>query len=265
VHWKQVAAIGVLAGVLNVAGFGQEKKPAAPEQSPTAKPSGPEQEFRQIQQELFKARQKFSQEYRAAQTDQEKRTALYESFTKQQREFADKFLQLAEAHPKTPTAARAFAQVIQLNPKAGAAAREKLLTDFIDDRVLAEVILTVGRDRAFLEMVAQKSTNRDVQGVARFFEMLAVKGRELTDENAPTVVPMMERLQKEFGDVQLVYAGGRAGPKIGPLVEGELFAFQNLRIGKVAPDIAGEDIDGVTFKLSDYRGKVVVIDFWGDW
>ncbi|MBT7257007.1 MAG: redoxin domain-containing protein [Planctomycetaceae bacterium] len=34
---------------------------------------------------------------------------------------------------------------------------------------------------------------------------------------------------------------------------------------KVAPEIAAEDIDGVKFKLSDYRGKVVVLDFWGDW
>src|SRR4051812_31353276 len=34
-----------------------------------------------------------------------------------------------------------------------------------------------------------------------------------------------------------------------------------LTIGKVAPDIVGEDIDGKEFKLSDYRGKVVVLDF----
>ena len=36
-------------------------------------------------------------------------------------------------------------------------------------------------------------------------------------------------------------------------------------IGNLAPEIEGEDIDGVKFKLSDYRGKVVVLDFWGDW
>jgi cytochrome oxidase Cu insertion factor (SCO1/SenC/PrrC family) len=36
-------------------------------------------------------------------------------------------------------------------------------------------------------------------------------------------------------------------------------------IGKVAPDIEGVDVDGKKFKLSDYRGKVVVLDFWGDW
>lgn len=35
--------------------------------------------------------------------------------------------------------------------------------------------------------------------------------------------------------------------------------------GKLAPDIAGTDIDGVAFKLSDYRGKVIMLDFWGSW
>jgi hypothetical protein len=43
------------------------------------------------------------------------------------------------------------------------------------------------------------------------------------------------------------------------------FQKEHLQIGMEAPDIAGEDIDGVAFKLSDYRGKVVVIDFWGYW
>jgi hypothetical protein len=36
-------------------------------------------------------------------------------------------------------------------------------------------------------------------------------------------------------------------------------------VGQVAPEIEGEDIDGRRFKLSDYRGKVVVLDFWGNW
>jgi len=36
-------------------------------------------------------------------------------------------------------------------------------------------------------------------------------------------------------------------------------------IGELAPDIEAEDIDGVPFKLSDYRGYVIVLDFWGDW
>lgn len=41
--------------------------------------------------------------------------------------------------------------------------------------------------------------------------------------------------------------------------------LQKFAIGAQAPDIVGEDIDGVAFKLSDYRGKVVLLDFWGFW
>ncbi len=38
-----------------------------------------------------------------------------------------------------------------------------------------------------------------------------------------------------------------------------------LDVGQVAPEIDAEDLDGKRFKLSDYRGKVVVLDFWGNW
>ena len=36
-------------------------------------------------------------------------------------------------------------------------------------------------------------------------------------------------------------------------------------VGKVAPDIEGQDQDGASLKLSDHRGKVVLLDFWGFW
>jgi hypothetical protein len=36
-------------------------------------------------------------------------------------------------------------------------------------------------------------------------------------------------------------------------------------VGALAPEIEGGDLDGNRFKLSDYRGKVVVLDFWGHW
>ena len=35
--------------------------------------------------------------------------------------------------------------------------------------------------------------------------------------------------------------------------------------GDVCLNIRGKDIDGSTFELSDYAGKVVMLDFWGDW
>jgi cytochrome oxidase Cu insertion factor (SCO1/SenC/PrrC family) len=37
------------------------------------------------------------------------------------------------------------------------------------------------------------------------------------------------------------------------------------KVGEPAPEIKGEDVDGKEFALSDYKGKVVVLDFWGFW
>lgn len=46
---------------------------------------------------------------------------------------------------------------------------------------------------------------------------------------------------------------------------GQIFRFKNLVVGKRAPDFEALDVDGQPFKLSDYKGKVTVIDFWGFW
>ncbi|HIG88162.1 MAG TPA: redoxin domain-containing protein [Planctomycetes bacterium] len=40
---------------------------------------------------------------------------------------------------------------------------------------------------------------------------------------------------------------------------------EDLKPGKEAPEFLGRTIDGHDFKLSDYRGKVVLIDFYGFW
>ena len=40
---------------------------------------------------------------------------------------------------------------------------------------------------------------------------------------------------------------------------------EDLAIGKPAPEIIGANVDGEEMRLSDFLGKVVVIDFWGDW
>lgn len=44
--------------------------------------------------------------------------------------------------------------------------------------------------------------------------------------------------------------------------ESLLERLEGVSVGTVAPEIAGEDLDGVRFRLSDYRGRVVLLDFW---
>lgn len=40
---------------------------------------------------------------------------------------------------------------------------------------------------------------------------------------------------------------------------------EGFGVGDLAPEISGQDAQGVSFSLSEYRGKVVMLDFWGDW
>ena len=43
------------------------------------------------------------------------------------------------------------------------------------------------------------------------------------------------------------------------------YATDLLKKGTVAPEITLPTIDGKTFRLSDFRGRYVVVDFWASW
>jgi hypothetical protein len=83
--------------------------------------------------------------------------------------------------------------------------------------------------------------------------------RKLGEANlAARIETLFERAAEDYADVKL-----RAGT-VGEVAKNELYALRNLTVGKVAPDIAGKDQDGKSFKLSDYRGKVVFLYFWSE-
>jgi len=71
------------------------------------------------------------------------------------------------------------------------------------------------------------------------------------------VEALLEQAAAKHGDVKLPFGG-----TVGDNARTELFAMRHLAVGKVAADIEGPDQDGVRFKLSDYRGKVVLLYFW---
>jgi AhpC/TSA family len=105
----------------------------------------------------------------------------------------------------------------------------------------------------------------DEPGLAREFADLC--GKEYLEEllrqdrTKPTgeAEALLVRAVREYGDVKV-----HGGEKVAEKAEPELFGIRYLTVGKVAPDIEAEDQDGVKFKLSDYRGKVVLLDFWSE-
>jgi peroxiredoxin len=86
------------------------------------------------------------------------------------------------------------------------------------------------------------------------------------DKVAKEAEAVFEEAVAKYGDVYF-YTNPRTMKRltIGDIAAVELFGIRNLSVGKTAPDIAGDDLDGKPFKLSDYRGKVVVLTFWGNW
>jgi peroxiredoxin len=89
---------------------------------------------------------------------------------------------------------------------------------------------------------------------------------------------LLERTVAEFADVPYslatpmtqtarAYLGRNPalGKSLGELAKLVLDEIDNLSVGKAAPEIEGRDADGKLFKLSDYRGKVVLLTFSGNW
>ncbi|MFO0938156.1 MAG: redoxin domain-containing protein [Gemmataceae bacterium] len=118
----------------------------------------------------------------------------------------------------------------------------------------------------FLMKVLEKNTDKSVQAQACFMIAEAAsalvdreKDPKKSDEIAEKALKYFERAKAEFGDV--IYQND----KMAHVADGAMFSLKFLRPGKPAPDIEGPDMDEKTFKLSDYKGKVVMLDFWGHW
>jgi hypothetical protein len=97
----------------------------------------------------------------------------------------------------------------------------------------------------------------------RKFDAAEYRKSKETEERAAAAEQAFEAVLKDYADCLRLFRTD--GSTLGEEAKRELFELRHLRIGKAAPAIEGEDLDGVKFALSDYRGKVVVLDFWGDW
>jgi hypothetical protein len=70
---------------------------------------------------------------------------------------------------------------------------------------------------------------------------------------------LYEQASAKYGDVKIPYDG-----TVGETAQTELFEIRHLAVGKQAEEMEGVDQDGRQFKLSDYRGKVVLLYFWSE-
>ncbi|MBK7874702.1 MAG: redoxin domain-containing protein [Planctomycetes bacterium] len=115
--------------------------------------------------------------------------------------------------------------------------------------------LTADQAQALFKKV-QDSAKEDESKAAALLASLTLPNQSIQDET--------EREAKNLAAYKVV---AEKFPKTSSGMEarGNVNRVENLVEGKVAPDFTTKDVEDVEFKLSDYRGKVVLLDFWGFW
>jgi predicted Zn finger-like uncharacterized protein len=68
-----------------------------------------------------------------------------------------------------------------------------------------------------------------------------------------------------FGGYYLFKKKGGGGSATAKLRPAPKDATTGINVSQIASEIEADDLDGVKFKLSDYRGKIILLDFWGHW
>ncbi|MBL6757189.1 MAG: hypothetical protein ISQ11_12320 [Planctomycetes bacterium] len=107
---------------------------------------------------------------------------------------------------------------------------------------------------ALLVMIGQLASSQDVAAEAAYNRATLVDDRRGTLEERK---PALDRYR--------AVAAAYPETKYGQRANGQVFKVERLQLGMTAPEIVGKDIDGNDMKLSDFKGKVTVLDFWGFW
>ncbi|GIW55628.1 MAG: hypothetical protein KatS3mg082_2032 [Nitrospiraceae bacterium] len=225
--------------------------------------------FDAIVQQMSKESQDLIAKYRAEKNPQEQ-TKLRLQILGLSQKYATRFMDFARDNPDDPQAAAALARVI--SSTRGGPLFEQAMKQMIEKHgdapemsIVCQALASSADPKAeeLLKTISEKSQNRTVQGQALM--ALATKystsaGREGSIEKTRKAMAIYEKVARDFADLD-----NPRGGKLGDVAKAELENLQKFGIGQIAPEIEAEDIDGVVFKLSDYRGKVVMLDFWGHW
>ena len=125
---------------------------------------------------------------------------------------------------------------------------------------------------ALFKAVAEKNPDRTARGQAVMalarqamgrFAVAEYKRTADVESLAAEAEKAFEIIVKDYGDCPILR--GKGDRTLGDQAKEQLHELRHLRIGKVAPDIEAEGVDGVKFKLSGHRGKVTVLVFWATW
>jgi thiol-disulfide isomerase/thioredoxin len=256
----------------------------------------PAEQYRALFDDYNEGREGYERALREAKTDDERREVRNKKYVGPEA-YTHLFQMLAHLHPDDPAALDALVWIGSHDPAGPEGheamtiiARDHIGSDKLGPVCDAVAYLPTAEAESFLRAVAEQSPHRDVRGRASFAMALilkrwsdnaadlahaestrarqmsryfgaAVADRIRKDPRAITeeAERLFERVVETAGDV--AFKGGR----LGEAAKRALYEMRDLAVGKPAPDIMADDLEGRPMKLSDFRGRVVVVNFWATW
>lgn len=264
--------MGLLVASLTVAAAQAE----APKPAPSAA------EFETLKQEYDDAevafREVMSKEFKKTSAEGKR---FYIPFEKTPpARFAARFLEFAEQHPGDPLAFDALERAVNgsfEDPALRNRTIERLRASYVTDpkikRVLVQLIISPDEEsEKFVYEIIARNPDREVRILA--YKTL-IRNTEESIQRAERIqadAALRSDLEAHEGKayVERSLKRGTRGKKDLELyrkIASELFGdrIPDLSIGKPAPELTSQTLDGKDVKLSDYRGKVVVLDIWATW
>lgn len=209
-------------------------------------------------------------EFRKLAAGAAERIELLEAFPRD--EFAGELAALAREVPGSEIAARAWLDVYRLaclldDRELFESSLERLLADHVRSPSIAGLALdlvygapewSAPQAATALRAILAGNENEEVQafGLGQLALLLGLDAR-FGDAGRAEALGLLARISERFAQREFL------GMDAAHFVAGARFEIEHLRLGRTAPDFETVDQDGVAFKLSDYRGRVVVLDFWG--
>lgn len=109
---------------------------------------------------------------------------------------------------------------------------------------------------ALLEKLQTAHTDKAVQGVAALATAMRLRSLGDDPELMSRRLKLLRKAIIDSADVEI------SGVTVAKLAQDELYVIRNLTKGRIAPDLTGMDSGSRPMKLSDHKGKVVVLLFW---
>jgi thiol-disulfide isomerase/thioredoxin len=191
-------------------------------------------------------RKEFLDKFRGAKSEDDRKAAL--------KQYGPKFLVVAEKGGKDAFGATMFAvqigsmgEIAEVKSKALALLKKDHLASPELGGALPTLAQALGKDaKPLFKELMEKGANDKIKAMA-CSSLLEALENQLTSAKGEE----LEKVKKEMAEYR----------KIGV----EKYKMKDLFVGAKMADLKSEDLDGKAVKLSDHKGKVVVLDIWATW